>query len=112
MLCYFIHSYFDMFILDAKRQPHLLLTSAFLAWKLFLLAIARWSVVGPAYDTSTTLMMPHFEHSPPNLLERLTKWDGIWFTASISENYSTEAYWAFGWGLSTVVSLVVQGMSP
>ncbi|KAJ2903939.1 GPI mannosyltransferase 2 [Zalerion maritima] len=99
---------------DAIRQPLSAITVVFVSWKLLLFAIALGSAVGPAYDTSTTLLLPlgqgRFNDSPPSLVERLTRWDGIWFTGIATDGYSYEQSWAFGTGLPTAVSKLVRGV--
>ncbi|PKS11346.1 hypothetical protein jhhlp_003108 [Lomentospora prolificans] len=96
------------------------LVKSFIAWKLFLLAIALGSSTTPSYDTSTSLALnlPP-DHVAPSafpassssltdiLAARLTRWDAIYFTQSASRGYVFEQEWAFGYGMPFVVSKVV-----
>lgn len=99
-------------LLDQER-PRFALTRAFVAWKsLLLLVAAAGGSLGPPYDTSTTLIQPHaasFRESPLDLATRLTRWDAIYFVQSARRGYVYEQEWAFGLGLPTIISRIVQG---
>jgi len=77
-------------------MPSRTIPKAFLFWKLLLLAIA---LLAPApYDTSTSLILP-----PPTtflqlLLQKLTRWDAIYFVKAAQRGYANEQEWAFGYG--------------
>ncbi|RYP31536.1 hypothetical protein DL767_005714 [Monosporascus sp. MG133] len=82
---------------------------AFASWKALLLAIAIGSSVGPAYDTSSTLISPVI--SSPNesafdIATKLTRWDAIYFVQAARRGYLFEQEWAFGGGLPTVISFI------
>ncbi|KAL7621830.1 ER membrane glycoprotein subunit of the GPI transamidase complex-like protein [Parahypoxylon ruwenzoriense] len=102
-----------MFSLDPKR-PISSLFGAFFAWKAFLLAIAFGSSVGPAYDTSSTLISPRIASSEESIFDlatKLTRWDSIYFTQVARRGYLFEQEWAFGSGLPTVISFFIQVLS-
>ena len=77
-------------------MPPRTIPKAFLFWKLLLLAI---TLLAPApYDTSTSLILP-----PPTtflrlLLQKLTRWDAIYFVKAAQRGYANEQEWAFGYG--------------
>ena len=90
------------------------LSCIFIAWKIFLFAIALGSGVGPAYDTSSTLLLSpdqttHHE-SIFDLATRLTRWDAIYFVQASRRGYLFEQEWAFASGLPTVISFLANGM--
>ncbi|KAI1772215.1 glycosyltransferase family 76 protein [Hypoxylon cercidicola] len=90
------------------------LIGAFLAWKGFLLAIALGSSVGPAYDTSSTLLSPEILSSKESFFDlptKLTRWDSIYLIQASRRGYLFEQEWAFGSGLPTVISSLAQVLS-
>lgn len=96
-------------LLDYKSNPLLSLTTAFAAWKSFLLAIALGAAVAPDYDTSTSLFYEHVYGNAtpvPALATRLTRWDALYFVHSMRAGKVYEQEWAFGWGLPWVVGAV------
>ncbi|KAI4860731.1 glycosyltransferase family 76 protein [Hypoxylon rubiginosum] len=96
------------------RNPIPSLIGAFFAWKVFLSAIALGSSVGPAYDTSSTLLSPEIlssRESPFDLATKLTRWDSIYFIQASRRGYLFEQEWAFGSGLPTVISSLAQVLS-
>ncbi|KAI0133691.1 GPI mannosyltransferase 2 [Xylariales sp. AK1849] len=101
-----------MFSFDYSH-PRRTLICVFSLWKSFLLLIAVGSSLGPAYDTSSTLIQSHvpsFNESAFDLATRLTRWDAIYFVQSARRGYVYEQEWAFGAGLPTVISFVVKGL--
>ncbi|KAI5859312.1 glycosyltransferase family 76 protein [Durotheca rogersii] len=102
-----------MFSLN-PQSPISSLVGSFVTWKAFLLAVALGSGVGPAYDTSSTLLAPETA-SPDELLfdlaTKLTRWDSIYFTQAARRGYLFEQEWAFGTGLPTVISSIAQVLS-
>ncbi|KAI1503499.1 GPI mannosyltransferase 2 [Biscogniauxia marginata] len=95
------------------KNPILTLIGSFFAWKAFLLTIAIGSGLGPAYDTSSTLISP--ERASPDeslfgLGTRLTRWDAIYFVQASRRGYLYEQEWAFGGGLPTVISFFAQAL--
>ncbi|KAM3428046.1 hypothetical protein MY4824_009063 [Beauveria thailandica] len=97
-----------------SSSPLLTLTLAFIAWKSFLLLLScGGALVGPDYDTSTSLFFARHSSSPATLLaRRLTRWDAIYFVhaargsnggGSSSSSSSAPVYeqqWAFSPALS------------
>lgn len=98
----------------APDHPARSLVAAFVAWKSLLLSIAIGSSVGPAYDTSSTLIPPphaaSFDESAFDIATRLTRWDAIYYIQSARRGYVYEQEWAFGRGLPYLISIVVNGM--
>lgn len=101
-------------------HPKLSLLLCFLAWKILLLCIAIASP-GPGYDTSTTLLQSEpnstkaISISPfslPLRLEKLVRWDAIYFTLTAQRGYTWEQEWAFGWGFTKLIALMSKGISP
>ncbi|CAJ2505678.1 Uu.00g130720.m01.CDS01 [Anthostomella pinea] len=93
------------------RHPVQGLLGAFLAWKAFLFAIAVGSAVGPAYDTSSTLITTgraSYDESPLDLATRLTRWDAMYFIQASRRGYLFEQEWAFGAGLPAVISALAK----
>ncbi|KAK5003501.1 hypothetical protein LTR28_010092 [Elasticomyces elasticus] len=92
------------------------LCSAFVVWKLLLIAIACASP-GPGYDTSTQL----FFHTRPLpgafddhrqlplladwLVGKLTRWDAIYFTAIAHRGHVYEQEYAFGYNLHAIAQV-------
>ena len=104
------------FLLD---HPKTSLTVCFAQWKLFLLGIAFFSP-GSGYDTSTRLL--HGNRTPTeddplgswrhvSLLEKLVRWDAIYFTKVAQRGYQWEQEWAFGWGFTNLIGSVSSGQS-
>lgn len=99
-----------MLSLDPKHPTKSLL-GTFATWKVFLLAIVLGSSVGPAYDTSSTLLSPEIASSNESvfdLVTKLTRWDSIYFIQNARRGYFFEQEWAFGSGLPAVISFFVQ----
>lgn len=96
-------------------RPRRSLIAVFVAWKALLLLVAVGSAIGPAYDTSTTLLLsqqaPASDESALDLGTRLTRWDAIYFIENARRGYLFEQEWAFGAGLPTLIAAVVQGES-
>ncbi|OTB10422.1 glycosyltransferase family 76 protein [Daldinia sp. EC12] len=90
------------------------LIGSFLAWKTLLLCFVIGSSVGPAYDTSTTLLSPEITSSHESLFDlatKLTRWDSIYFIEASRRGYLFEQEWAFGLGFPTIISYLSQGLS-
>jgi phosphatidylinositol glycan class V len=107
----------------ATSRPLQSLVTLFLAWKIFLLAIATGTALASDYDTSTSLFFERVygsssssssnspsatPHPPPPafLAGRLTRWDAIYFVHASHAGYVYEQEWAFGTGLPATVGLV------
>jgi phosphatidylinositol glycan class V len=84
------------------------LSILFVSWKVLLLLIAAFSP-GPGYDTSTTLYhQSHGDGLPLVLrymLNKLTRWDAIYFIKVATRGYQFEQEWAFGWGFTRFIKL-------
>lgn len=97
-----------MALLDHRERPIATLVLIFGAFKAFLFSIALTAAVAPDYDTSTSLF---FELLYPNatvsaLAQRLTRWDALYFVHASTAGKIYEQEWAFGWGISGLVSLL------
>ncbi|KAG8157562.1 hypothetical protein KVR01_012604 [Diaporthe batatas] len=89
-------------------SPFTTLTAAFLSWKAVLLAIAAAaSRVGPAYDTSASLLVPHGQ---PTILTRLSSWDAIYFLRAAERGYLFEQEWAFSSALPNCIALIIRAL--
>lgn len=84
----------------------------FVAWKALVLVIALLSP-GTGYDTSTSLLGTDSQKAviafdPPathsSALLKLVRWDAIYFTQVADRGHVFEQEWAFGIGVSTVLS--------
>ncbi|KAI1322733.1 glycosyltransferase family 76 protein [Xylariaceae sp. FL0255] len=98
-------------LLDHHR-PYRSLIRIFAVWKAFLFAIALGSGVGPAYDTSSTLLSTDrltSHESTFDLASKLTRWDAIYFIQSSRRGYLFEQEWAFAKGLPIVISMLAKG---
>ncbi|KAI0142894.1 glycosyltransferase family 76 protein [Xylariaceae sp. FL1272] len=95
-------------------KPIRSLISVFCLWKIFLLAIVLGSGVGPAYDTSSTLLSPERSTSSEPFLDlasKLTRWDAIYFIQSSRRGYAYEQEWAFARGLPVLVASVAKAFT-
>jgi len=70
------------------------ISAIFVAWKSLILFIA-WLAPGQGYDTSTSLLFG---------ANRLVRWDAIYFVQKAQRGDVFEQEWAFGKGLSTLLS--------
>ncbi|KAI9891228.1 MAG: hypothetical protein M1814_002918 [Vezdaea aestivalis] len=89
------------------RRPLRSLLLIFFVWKLVLLLIALCSP-GPGYDTSTRI---DFGWAEPHtlkerLVEKLTRWDALYFVRLAERGYVFEQEWAFGFGFSRSLGIV------
>ena len=89
----------------------------FTAWKILLLAIAA-SSPGPGYDTSASLNLPSHGSEDGRLpsalnfmVDKLTRWDAIYFVKVANRGYLFEQEWAFGWGFTRMISFCTAGKS-
>jgi GPI mannosyltransferase 2 len=100
-------------------HPLRYLAFLFIAWKAFLLLLALFSP-GPGYDTSTSLLggqrlSIRLDEAPENLrpqVLKLVRWDAIYFAQMSSRGHVFEQEWAFGIGLSGIVSLFLRRNTP
>ncbi|KAI0835074.1 glycosyltransferase family 76 protein [Hypoxylon sp. FL0890] len=98
----------------AAKKPIRSLLGTFFAWKALILFIVIGSGVGPAYDTSSTLLSPEIASSNESAFDvatKLTRWDAIYFVQASLRGYLFEQEWAFGSGLPTVISFLSQVLS-
>ncbi|KAL2162086.1 hypothetical protein VTH06DRAFT_7871 [Thermothelomyces fergusii] len=112
-----------------QPRPFRTLLASFVAWKLFLLAIALGSIVaGDAYDTSAGLLLLQAHGGEENnrnataagrppeglgirLVSRLTSWDALYFVSIARRGYLFEQEWAFGTGLPFTVRNLLRGLT-
>ena len=83
----------------------LTLLGCYTAWRALILLTATLSP-GPGYDTSTDLVLP----GQP-LLNKLVRWDAIYFTQIARRGYLFEQEWAFSWGFTRLLSFLT-GRKP
>ena len=103
------------------NHPIRSLILCFLAWKTLLLLVAAASP-GPGYDTSASLLGPNrgSVENPAGelpaplryLVEKLTRWDAIYFVKVANRGYLFEQEWAFGWGFTRAIAFCTAGMGP
>ena len=102
-----------MTFFDSQARPRASLISLFALWKAFLLAVALGASVAPDYDTSTSLFFNRVygaDEPAANaslLAQKLTRWDALYFMHASRIGKIYEQEWAFGIGLSGLVSGVV-----
>ena len=99
------------------HSPRTSLCLCFVVWKFLLFCIVLISP-GAGYDTSTTLLCLGGDNPKPGKgplpglqlwLQKLVRWDAIYFTAIARRGYLWEQEWAFGWGQTKLISFVAQG---
>lgn len=97
-----------------RDHPPVALTTLFLGWKLCIVVIALASP-GIGYDSSTSLLSskgsPHqiLLETPTSLTSpwfKFVRWDAIYFTHISQQGHVYEQEWAFGMGISTVLSWI------
>ncbi|KAH8811991.1 GPI mannosyltransferase 2 [Xylogone sp. PMI_703] len=94
------------------NRPVQTLLLSFVAWKVLLLAIAVASP-GLGYDTSTNLFLhdhgtrghTSLPSAPYRVVERLTRWDAIYFVKTANRGHVLEQEWAFSWGYARFIAL-------
>jgi phosphatidylinositol glycan class V len=94
-----------------QRRPIRSLILTFAAWKTLLLLIALCSP-GPGYDTSTTLALEGDTSLPgplTHVIDKLTRWDAIYYVKAATRGYRYEQEWAFGWGFTRLIALCTAG---
>lgn len=100
--------------LFSLETPVKSLTTLFVAWKAVLLAFALGAVIGPDYDTSTSIFFEILYGSKahvPYLATVLTRWDALYFVQYARQGYVFEQQWAFGAAMPAAVRAVM-GLIP
>jgi GPI mannosyltransferase 2 len=86
----------------ARDQPLTTLTVIFTLWK-SLLAMLAVASPGTGYDTSTDLLdWP----TGGSVLAKFVRWDAIYFTQMAKDGHVFEQEWAFGIGISGLLSRI------
>ncbi|OAA50960.1 DUF409 domain protein [Beauveria brongniartii RCEF 3172] len=102
---------------SSSSSPLLTLTLAFIAWKSFLLLLScGGALVGPDYDTSTSLFFARSSSSSSSatlLARRLTRWDAIYFVhaARGSNDGSSAPVYEQQWAFSPALSLFLRWLA-
>ena len=86
-----------------RARPIATLIAIFCSWKFLLLLIAL-TAPGRGYDTSTTLL-GSTDHA---IIEKLVRWDAIYFKRIAHRGYVFEQEWAFGWGFTRLMSRLAE----
>ena len=101
-------------------RPLLSLFFIFSAWKSLLFLVAMLTP-GLGYDTSTDLLF-HLDSAQlavnndwwsnilGYVLNRLVRWDAIYFVSIAHRGYQHEQEWAFGWGFTNLISFITKCM--
>ena len=90
------------------EHPRTALTLYFITWKTILLLVALTSP-GRGYDTSTDLTIDvHWSdreswYQGSRIIEKLTRWDAIYFTQVATSGYTYEQQWMAGWGFTKLL---------
>ncbi|ODA80790.1 hypothetical protein RJ55_03750 [Drechmeria coniospora] len=91
-------------------RPIQSLTALFVGWKAVLLAFALGAVIGPDYDTSTSLFFDRLYGNKTRvspLAASLTRWDALYFVQHARQGYVFEQQWAFGAAMPGLVRALV-----
>ncbi len=94
-----------------RRRPIRSLILIFAAWKALLLLVALCTP-GPGYDTSTVLALRGDAQLPgplTHVINKLTRWDAIYYVKAATRGYRFEQEWAFGWGFTRFIALCTAG---
>lgn len=100
-----------------RDHPVSSLFAIFVAWKFLIVLLVLFSP-GIGYDTSTDLLsldshvrtlVSATPTSMQNRWFKFVRWDAVYFTHMAKEGHVYEQEWAFGIGLSTVMSWVAAG---
>jgi len=102
-----------------ERRPYWTLFVIFTVWKL-ILGLFAFATPSPAYDTSTSLLLPQSNLNDSfgvrilnTICGSLTRWDAIYFVkiAEPGRGYRNEQEWAFGWGYTQAIAATRRGRS-
>lgn len=77
-----------------------------------MLLLVALSSPGNGYDTSTTVLFtPYNEQSSllQHALQKLVRWDAVYFTQMAHRGTRFEQEWAFGWGFVRLLNLSGRG---
>ena len=94
-------------------HPRSALTLYWVCWKIALLLVILASP-GPGYDSSTTILFAQHDQTVDYrqhgkvcsyLVQRLVRWDAIYFTQAAHRGFRFEQEWAFSRGFSGLLSL-------
>jgi GPI mannosyltransferase 2 len=109
-----------------ESNPIQTLFYVFVIWKALLLLIAILSP-GLGYDTSTLLLGENNDRPRPppatdgereqewlsrgtlRGVDKLVRWDAIYFAKIAERGYLFEQEWAFGWGFTRLIALLSKG---
>lgn len=98
-------------------RPRLTLAIYWACWKTILLLVAL-SSPGNGYDTSTAVLFAqHDQRSTQSeyidlmryALQKLVRWDAVYFTQIAHRGTRFEQEWAFGWGFVRLLGLGGRG---
>jgi len=94
-------------------RPRLTLAIYWVCWKTVLLLVAL-SSPGNGYDTSTAVLFAQYEQEATqskytdlvqHALQKLVRWDAVYFTQVAHRGTRFEQEWAFGWGFTRLLNL-------
>jgi len=100
--------------LDPVGRPRLTLAIYWICWKTVLLLVAL-SSPGNGYDTSTAVLFAQYDqlssytHLVQHALQKLVRWDAVYFTQIAHRGTRFEQEWAFGWGFARLLNLGGRG---
>lgn len=100
--------------MTALESPQRHLAVLFVGWKLLLLFVAAGGP-GLGYDTSTSLVFPNrggewgVAVALEYIVQKLTRWDAIYFVKVAQRGYAFEQEWAWGWGFTRLIALCTAG---
>ncbi len=96
------------------EYPQRHLAVLFVGWKILLLLVAAGGP-GLGYDTSTGLISPDrggengLAGALDYVVQKLTRWDAIYFVRVAQRGYVFEQEWAWGWGWTHLIALCTAG---
>ncbi|KAF2765019.1 mannosyltransferase [Teratosphaeria nubilosa] len=93
---------------ELRRTSSAHLPRLFGIWKLLIL-LAAVASPGPGYDTSTNIWIADPASGSKCIgyaVQRLTRWDGIYFATTSARGHLYEQEWAFSWLLGRITSTI------